>query len=299
MNHRLVGTLGIIIFSIVLVTTNHAQVIQRKATPTTIGKQPRLVVSDISLRPMPNDEGFKIFFAYKNIGEGGLPRASEMSVKPNYRVLIDNREVQHGQLFFPDAPTPPGWGIPQNVGFFAGDIKYQSDDHWRVGNRLTVVINEDKALGSESHLMTVNLRQMALQFWYDVIIGSYKLNKSDHKFYVEVRIDGQMGLLKEFELWVRTATNSDDGGFDTVVKIKPGQRVYQFNKKIGFTHTVVTTALDGWAYEKKHEINEFTQLQIIVRPGYDLKTGKIKCFWKDIDHTNDHVLLNLRHGKDY
>lgn len=300
MNHRLVDTLGIILFSTVLVTTSHAQLMQRKASPTTIGKRPRLVVSDISLRPIPNNEGFYIFFAYKNIGEGGLPRASEMSLKPNYRVLIDNREIQHGQLFFPDTPTPPGWGIPQDVGFSAGDIKYQlNDDRWRIGNWLTVLINENKALGSESHSMTVNLRQMALQFWYDVIISSCKVNKSDHKLYVEVRIDGQMGLLEDFELWAKNATSKDDKDLDAVVKIKPGQRVYQFNKKFGFTEPRVTTALGGFAYEKKHVISEFTVLEITVRPGYNLKTGKIKYFWKDIDHTNDHVQLNLRHRIDY
>ena len=225
-----------------------------------------------------------------------------MPVKPNYRVLIDNRETQHGQLFFPDAPTSPGWGIPQEVGFSAGEIKYQvNDDHWRIGNWLTVSINENKALGMESHSMTVNLRQMALQFWYDIIVSNYKLTESDHNLnlYVEVRIDGQMGLINEFQLWVKKGIGPNTTLLDTVVKIKPGQRVYQFNKKVSFTDTVPDTALGGWVHEEKKVESNSVGLQILVRPGYNLKTGKVKYPWRDIDHTNDSRYRILLRGVEY
>ncbi len=82
-------------------------------------KFPRLEVSDIDLAP--NAEGFGIVFNYKNVGQAALPKASEVPVKPSYRVLIDGKETASGSLFIPAFAAPPDW---EQVGFFGGWIGF-------------------------------------------------------------------------------------------------------------------------------------------------------------------------------
>lgn len=72
-------------------------------------KRPALSISDVRLKA--DDDGFVITFGYKNSGTGPLPKSSEMPVKPDYRVLIDNREISRGGLIFPAFQAPPGWEV--------------------------------------------------------------------------------------------------------------------------------------------------------------------------------------------
>ena len=95
-----------------------------------------------------------------------------MPVKPDYRVLIDNREVARGSLIFPAFQAPPGWEVPS---FFGYEIKYQTselfDDSWTIGNLVTVKINENKVNGMASDSKSYNLKPMALNYSYDVMIN--------------------------------------------------------------------------------------------------------------------------------
>ena len=100
--------------------------------------------------------GFVITFSYKNSGTGPLPKSSEMPEKPDYRVLIDSKEVARGKLFIPAFEAQPGWEVPS---FFGYEIKYRDaslrrklDDRQLV----TVIINENKVNGMASDSKTYN-----------------------------------------------------------------------------------------------------------------------------------------------
>jgi hypothetical protein len=250
--------------------------VPRDNVPSRILKAPRLVVSDITLRP--DDTGFKIFMAYKNVGNGGLPRASQMPVKPNYRVLIDNREIRRGDLFFPDAPTPPGWELPVGIGFFVGDInawtkadKTRRED-WRVGDSITVIVNENKALGMASHSMTASLREMALRFWYDLLVESVALEPMSMTVHIKLRIDGRLDLApKKFYV-------SDHQKYAIEVKLKPGQRDYHLTQKVPL---------------KEWEINHAVICFGVWAPGQLYEAPK------DIDYRNNHWYHIYKRGRDY
>jgi hypothetical protein len=251
------------------------QVAQRKAEALSkVLGSPRLVVTDISLRP--TDDALKIFIAYKNVGSGGLPPAHEMTAKPGYRVLIDNREIQHGVLFFPDAATEPGWEVPQNLGFFAGEIKcwkvsdQTSHSAWWIGSVITVVINENKALGMESHSMTVNLKQMALRFWYDIVVQSARLDKNSKSVTIDVRIDGQLGLVPSFHV-------GDHHNYGVEVKVKPGQHLYRLTQKVSWFN---------WRARNPFRLYVYTWTNMGTNP-------------KDIDFRNNYRTFDFKPGQDF
>ena len=118
-----------------------------------------------------------ITFGYKNSGTAPLPKSSEMPVKPDYRVLIDNREVARGSLIFPAFQAPPGWEVPS---FYGTEIKFQTsglfDYGWTIGNLVTVKINENEVNGMAGDSESYNLKPMALNESYDVMITGATLD---------------------------------------------------------------------------------------------------------------------------
>ncbi len=197
-------------------------------------KFPALSISDVKLTPTL--EGFVVTFAYKNTGTGPLPKSSEMPVKPNFRVLIDNREVNQGSLIFPAFAAQPGWEVPT---FYGCDIKYQtapSFDHtWTIGNVITVKINENKVNGMESDSQSYNLKPMALNYSYDAILTGATLDWDKEILTVNVRFDGQIGSFNKFIVFNSAANEyivSGLGSFLKKISLVPGQRLYSFAQKI-------------------------------------------------------------------
>ena len=197
-------------------------------------KFPALSISDVKLSPTL--EGFVVTFGYKNSGTGPLPKSSEMPVKPNFRVLIDNREVNQGSLIFPAFPAPPGWEVPT---FYGCDIKYQTaptfDRTWTIGNVITVKINENKVNGMESDSQSYNLKPMALNYSYDAILTGATLDWDKEILTVNVRFDGQIGTFNKFILFNSAANEyivDGLGSFLKTINLVPGQRLYSFTQKI-------------------------------------------------------------------
>ncbi len=128
--------------------------------------RPKLAVTAIGL--VRNASGYGIVFGYKNAGDGALPRRSELAVKPDYRVLIDDREVDKGDLFIPQTPPAgPGWEMPA---FSGGTIAFPvSEPHpWNIGDRITILLNERNALNMGTASKTSALRLIALTAGYDL-----------------------------------------------------------------------------------------------------------------------------------
>jgi hypothetical protein len=223
---------------------------------------PRLEISNFELAP--NDEGFVITFGYKNTGSGPLPKASEMPVKPTFRVLVDNMELKKGNLFIPENPAPPGWEVKT---FSGGSIKFPTipgmDFSWHLGNTVTVHINENKVGGMESDSESYNLRQLALRHSYDAVILTPYLNWAGKILVVEVRIDGVIQPDKEFQLF--NATMGCD--FNTVVKFNPNQRLYTF-----------TRPMDCLPYRDEYTL----ELRLIIK-----RAGTNIVDHKDIDQRNN------------
>jgi len=223
---------------------------------------PRLEISNFELQP--NAEGFVITFGYKNAGPGALPRASEMPVKPSYRVLIDNRELNKGSLFIPENPAPSGWEVKT---FHGGTIKYPPgpgmDFTWAVGNIVTVHINENKAGGMASDSESYNLRQLTLRHSYDLVLMTPYLNWTAKTLVVDIRIDGVIESDKEFQLF-----NMASGcQFDTVVRFNPNQRQY-----------AITRPMDCLAYRDAYTLD----LRLVPR-----RVGTGTADLKDIDQRNN------------
>ncbi len=188
---------------------------------------PSLAVSNV--RVNPNPDGFVITFGYKNSGTGALPKASAMPEKPDFRVLVDSRELTRGRLFIPESPAPPGWEVET---FHGGEIKYPTvkpDLAFYVGDTLTVVINENRINGMASDSMSVDLRELALGHSYDLHVSSVSANWADETINVHVRIDGRLPTDKEILL----INNPYQCQFDAVVKMNPGQRNYVLTRKLG------------------------------------------------------------------
>ncbi len=160
-------------------------------------KRPALSISDVRLKA--DDDGFVITFCYKNSGTGPLPKSSEMPVKPDYRVLIDNREIARGGLIFPAFQAPPGWEVPT---FYGGEIKYQTsglfDYSWTIGNLITVKINENEVNGMAGDSESYNLKPMALNESYDVMITGATLDWNTGILRTDIRIDGSFGSYDKF-----------------------------------------------------------------------------------------------------
>jgi hypothetical protein len=208
-------------------------------------KFPRLEVSGIDLTP--NAEGFGIVFNYKNVGQGALPKASEVPVKPNYRVLIDGKQTASGSLFIPAFPAPPDW---EQVGFFGGWIRlptwallgHQNPDpvysntldqpcwQWHIGNTITAHINENKVMGMESHSLTLNLRNILLHYSFDWLCTGITYDWSTRMLTISARLDGQMPLNRKFSLVCNGRYLP--GAAQWVVEGKLDKRLYSFSRKV-------------------------------------------------------------------
>ena len=199
-------------------------------------KFPALSISDVKL--VPYEDGLVITFAYKNSGTGPLPKASDMPVKPNYRVLIDNKEVAQGSLIFPAFEAQPGWEVPS---FFGYEIKYPLGpgsphiyDDWTIGNLVTIKINENKVNGMAADSQSHNLKPMALNYSYDAILFGATLDWAKEVMTINIRIDGNIGSLNKFRLgsmdeW---GESKEPWMFVKTFDIVPGQRLYTIAQKM-------------------------------------------------------------------
>ena len=192
-------------------------------------KFPALSISDVNL--ISYDDRFVVTFGYRNSGKASLPKGSEMPEKPNFRVLIDYKEVNQGSLVFPAFQAPPGWEMPT---FYGCDIKYPTDANWdpawTVGNLVTVKINENKVNGMASDSQSYNLKPMALNYSYDALITGATLDWNTGIMTISVRIDGRIGTLKLF--FVHNSKTKPGWFFTKFVDLVPGQHMYTITQKI-------------------------------------------------------------------
>jgi len=220
-------------------------VIHKKLEPLPLPrlKFPRLAVSGIDL--VPNADGFGIIFSYKNVGDAALPKASEVPVKPNYRVLIDGKETAHGSLIIPVFPAPPGW---EQAGYFGGwimlptmailihqtpgNMLYNEDAalyKWYIGNMITVHINENKVMGMDSHTLGLNLKPIALKYNYDLLCTGVTYDWNTHILQIIVRLDGKIPAHGVFALVCKNAYLPDKLYYISPIMDK---RLFYFTKKI-------------------------------------------------------------------
>lgn len=192
-------------------------------------KFPALSISNVKL--ISYDDRFVVTFGYRNSGKAPLPKGSEMPVKPNFRVLIDYKEVNQGSLIFPAFQAPPGWEMPT---FYGCDIKYPTgypwDFSWTIGNLVAVKINENKVNGMASDSQSYNLKPMALNYSYDALITGATLDWNKGIMTISVRIDGQIGTLKL--LFVQSRKTKSYWFFEKIVNLVPGQHIYTITQKI-------------------------------------------------------------------
>ncbi len=192
--------------------------------PPSIFQKPKLVVSDIDLTP--NAEGFGIIFSYKNVGNGPLPKASQVPVKPSYRVLIDGREMASGSLFIPAFSAPPGW---EQMGYFGGMIVMPANLYenklWNIGNTITVHINENKVMGMENHTLGLNLKPIALKYAYDVVFTEVTFDWNTNELRMSVRVDGKVPPGKKLRFHC-------PGEFYHDVELHSGQNGYSYAQKL-------------------------------------------------------------------
>ena len=188
---------------------------------------PRLVISDVKVGC--TSDGFVITFGYKNAGSGALPRASEMPAKPTFRVLVDSRVIGSGNLFIPDTPAPPGWSVDT---FHGGVIPYLPGTNmnfsWFIGNIVTVKINENKVNGMDADTQSYNLKPMALECGYDVLITGVNLDWTKQTITMRVRLEGQIGAFNRIML----LNNGVWCVFSETVPISPSQRDYVITRKL-------------------------------------------------------------------
>ncbi len=233
-------------------------------------KFPALSITDAVLSS--NNEEFVVTFSYKNSGGAPLPKGSEMPVKPSFRVLIDDREVNAGSLYIPEFPAQPGWEVPT---FHGCVIKYQTgqefDKTWKLGNTITVKINENGVNGMASDSKTYNLKLMALKISYDAILTGATVDWVKETLTVNVRIDGNYGTLGKFRLFNKTSDSpvvQGFGSFMETIDIVPGQRLYSYTKKLD--------GLSRW----RNEYTSYTGV-LLVRAANSYPDVR------DIDHRNN------------
>jgi hypothetical protein len=230
-------------------------------------KLPALSISGVNLTA--NDDGFLITFGYKNSGTGPLPKGSEMPVKPDFRVLIDNREVARGSLIFPAFQAPPGWEVPT---FYGCEIKYQSsglfDYNWTIGNLVTVKINENRVNGMAGDSQSYNLKAMALNFNHDVMIMGATLDWNTGILRADIRIDGNFGSYDQIRVFdAHTNVLAGTPVWEVKAFVVPGRRLYTLSKK-----------RDGLKNQAEHKVS----LGVILIKGSDAR-----AHIKDIDHRNN------------
>jgi hypothetical protein len=238
--------------------------IKEERTPSFL-KLPALSISGVNLTA--NDDGFVITFGYKNSGTGPLPKGSEMPVKPDFRVLIDNREVARGSLIFPAFQAPPGWEVPT---FYGYQIKYQFlfDYKWTIGNLVTVKINENEVNGMAGDSKSYNLKPMALNLGYDVMITGATLDWNTEVLKTNIRIDGNFGSYEQIHLF-DTHPNYFAGTpvWEIKANVIPGQRFYTLSKK-----------REGLKGQTEHKIS----IGVLL-----LKRADDRALLRDIEHRNN------------
>jgi hypothetical protein len=192
-------------------------------------KFPALSISGVTLRC--DLDAFVITFAYKNSGTGPLPKASAMPVKPDFRVIIDNKEVNRGSLFIPAFEAPPGWELPT---FFACEVKMNPIDHWdetwKLGHQLVIEINNNKVNGMASDSKNYDLRELALGCAFDAYINGATYDWDKEMLNVSVRVDGAFPPARTLKLFnYRPATGGEFIAQDDLV---PGQHYYAVSHKL-------------------------------------------------------------------
>jgi len=238
------------------------------ATPAPIAFMfPALVIYQAGM--VPYDDKFEVTFGYKNSGSGPLPKNSDMPVKPSFRVLVDNRQVNQGSLVIPAFPAPSGWEMPN---FFACEINRQASGIWdptiAIGNQLTIAINENKVNGMASDSQMCNLRTMALNYAPDLMISEVTLDWNTGVLTATIRLDGVYQANDEIRVW-----NRDDNilvGTDywhMTAKAVPGQHVYTLSRK-----------RDGLKGQNDHKV----ALRAFLYRNSDATPS-----WRDIDHRNN------------
>ncbi len=211
--------------------------------PAFIGK-PALSISGAGL--VVYTDSFRITFAYKNSGMGNLPKSSEMPVKPTFRVLVDGKLLNQGNLTIPAFPAQPGWEMPS---YYGGEIKLPGpaewDYTWTIGNSLAIYINENNINGMASDTKTYDLRKLALGYVFDATIAGAMYNFSTENLTMTVHIDGQWGNAKKFRLY-STGTSQfyvdkGMGGFMEEYDLVPGKRDYLVTRKVHLPNSAANT----------------------------------------------------------
>jgi hypothetical protein len=231
-----------------------------------IFQKPKLAVSDIDLTP--NADGFGIIFSYKNVGNGPLPKASEVPVKPSYRVLIDGKETASGSLFIPAFSAPPGW---EQWGYNGGQIvlpsaEFAFDNNWYIGNLITVHINENKVMGMDSHSLTLNLKPIALKYRYDLVRNGISLDWSTRMLTVYLRLEGNVPAGRELYVYAGSYPSYNDY---FMYKVPAKQGTYEVRKELKF--------IKSWENEAKFYLNSYVTIP------------NIKQVW-DMDYRNNSVV---------
>jgi len=132
-------------------------------------QRPKLAVTAIDL--LPSSEAYFIVFGFKNAGNAPLPPASELPQKPDFKVVIDGREIGRGDLNVPNEALAPGAEIKQTLGGF---IKFPAPGDPRpfcLGDQITITLNERNVLGLGSASKTSSLRLIALHNFYDLALN--------------------------------------------------------------------------------------------------------------------------------
>jgi hypothetical protein len=134
--------------------------------PISLLLRPQLAVTAINL--VRNASGYGIIFGYKNVGKVALPKRHELPVKPDYRVLIDGREIDKGDLFIPESPPAgPGWELTTHSGGFI-NFPVNEPRPWYIGKEITIILNERNVLNMGSVSKISSLLPMALTVGYDL-----------------------------------------------------------------------------------------------------------------------------------
>ena len=229
---------------------------------------PKLTITDVKV----NQDGwfFTIYLAYKNVGTGAVPKASELATKPDFRVLVDGREIARGFLYIPETPAGPGW---ENPDFRVARIQMPSpgsfDYAWFLGTMVTVKINENLAVGPTCDSQTYNLRQMALNCAYDIMIADAALDFEKGKLTITVRVSGATGNVTKFQLWDHV-TNFN--GWHDIV---PGQMLYTITENMSQVRSVSVTSYP---------------VDLYILPEHADKGVDVK----DIDHRNNNFNRTFR-----
>jgi hypothetical protein len=194
--------------------------------PPFLLKLPKLEVTGVDLVPYP-DGTVNVTFAYRNTGTAPLPRRSEFAVQPDFRVVVDGRELAKGDLFIPEnPPAPPGWEVATH---FGGSLKFPTESFpftWCIGNTIYVHINERKAGGMEASFLTENLKKMALKFGYDLLVNGMDFDWSTNTLKLWIRLDGVWDHGQKFYLMI-----SPSPGTPFSTRIQANQPSYIFTHK--------------------------------------------------------------------